>query len=254
VKTLSSERAQRQPDADVLSEKGIKVSIIVPVLNETYRIQQFLKGVRQRAPSAEVIVVEAEDSESISKSLAGLCDRVLMSKRGRAAQMNTGANAARGDVLWFVHADCEVPHHCLTQIAYALDDSRTVGGCFRIRFPRAEMIYRVSDICGNLAVDLFGKCYGDHGIFCRRDDFFAVSGYPDVPLFEDAEFYRRLRWRGRTRQLADEIVTSSRRYERLGPYRLTMIYLILSVLYFARAPIPLLARIYDRFCSYSDER
>src|SRR2546421_5685761 len=77
VKSLSSERAQRQTDADVLSEKDMKVSIVVPVLDENAGIRKFLENVRQCAASAEVIVVEAEDSQSISKSLGGLCDRVL---------------------------------------------------------------------------------------------------------------------------------------------------------------------------------
>jgi rSAM/selenodomain-associated transferase 2 len=250
VKTLSSACAQRQ--IDTASTTGLKISIIVPVLDESAGIRKFLEGLRQRAASAEVIVVEASGSRSVSvsQSLTALCDRVLTSDRGRAAQMNAGANAANGEVFWFVHADCELPHNCLTQITRALRDPQTVGGCFRIRFSRPETIFRVSDLCGNLAVDLFRICYGDHGIFCRRRDFLAVSGYPDVPVFEDAEFYRRLRGRGRTRQMAGEIVTSPRRYQQVGPYRLTMTYLFLSVLYFMRVPIPLLARIYDRLCRY----
>jgi hypothetical protein len=57
-----------------------------------------------------------------------------------------------------------------------------------------------------------------------------------------------LRQRGRTRQLSSKIVTSPRRYEKIGPYRLSAIYLFLSLLYILRVPIPLLARIYDRLC------
>jgi hypothetical protein len=167
--------------------------------------------------------------------------------------MNAGAAVAQGDVFWFVHADCEVPPDCLNEIAHTLQDRRVVGGCFRIRFPRRELIYRVSDAGGNLAVELFGRCYGDHGIFCRREDFYAVGGYPELPLLEDAEFYRRLRHRGRTRQLDSMIVTSPRRYEEIGPYRLTATYLLLSTLYLFRAPIHLLARIYNRLCLCADE-
>src|SRR5262249_51218392 len=149
---------------------------------------------------------------------------------------------------WFVHADCKVPRQCLDAIERTLQDPQVVGGCFRIRFPRRDLIYRIGDAGGNLAVELFGRCYGDHGIFCRHKEFTAVGGYPDLPLLEDAEFYRLLRRRGRTRQLSSEMVPSPRRYEEIGPYRLSATYVFLSVLYILRVPIPALVRIYNRLC------
>jgi rSAM/selenodomain-associated transferase 2 len=233
--------------------KQMTISIIVPVLDEGALIREFLEHLRERAPAAEIILVHSGDSENVEEQAAGLADRALSSARGRGVQMNAGAAAASGDVFWFVHADCRVPHGCLKQITRVLDDPRMIGGCFRISFPRCELIYRVSDLGGNLAVELFGRCYGDHGIFCRREAFTAVGGYPDVPLLEDAEFYRRIRRRGRTRQLSGTIMTSPRRYEAIGPYRLTASYLLVSLLYVWHVPISILARIYDRLCLCPDE-
>jgi rSAM/selenodomain-associated transferase 2 len=230
----------------------MRISIIVPVLDEGPEVGSFLAHLRERAPGAEVIVVCSAGSQQMEPA-AGLADRVIESERGRAAQMNAGAAAAGGDVFWFLHADCYVPHDCLKQISRVLDDSKMVGGCFRIRFPRRELIYRVSDACGNLAVELFGRCYGDHGIFCRRQVFMAVGGYPDLPLLEDAEFYRRLRGSGHTQQLRSKIIASPRRYDAIGPYRLTAAYVLISGLYLFRAPVSSLARIYDRFCRCAHE-
>jgi uncharacterized protein len=240
------------------------ISIIVPVLDEGARLQFFVEHLRQRAANAEIIIVDAAESPCVAQSVRQFCDKVVTAPRGRAGQMNTGAGAASGDVLWFVHADCEVPYGCLDEIARTLEDrpvfgpsrsdskataaKQVVGGCFRIRFPRPELIYRVSDAGGNLAIELFGRCYGDHGIFCRRQDFVAVGGYPDLPVFEDAEFYRLLRKRGRTRQLASYIQPSPRRYEEIGPYRLTAAFLFLSGLYILRVPISLIARLYQGLC------
>jgi len=249
--SLSSANAQRQFGEPV--KTSLKISIIVPVLNEGERLRPFLEHLRERARPAEVILVNAAGFENVPESVAELCDRVLTSRRGRPAQMNAGANAAGGDVLWFVHADCQVPRGCLEEITRTLQDRQLVGGCFRIRFPRRQLIYRVGDTGGNLAVDLFGRCYGDHGIFCRREEFAAVGGYPELPLLEDAEFYRLLRQRGPTRQLPNKIVTSPRRYEEIGPYRLSATYVLLSALYILRVPIPLLSRIYDRLCLCSKE-
>jgi rSAM/selenodomain-associated transferase 2 len=249
--SLSSAKAQRQsaPSANA----SLKISIIVPVLNEGEGLRPFLEHLRERAPSAELILINAAGSENVPESVAELCDRVVTSRRGRASQMNTGTNAASGDVFWFVHADCQIPRGCLEEITRTLQDREVVGGCFRIRFARRNLIYRVSDTGGNLAVELFGRCYGDHGIFCRREEFLAVGGYPDIPLLEDAEFYRLLRQRGPTRQLPSKIVPSPRRYEEIGPYRLSATYVLLSALYILRVPIPLLARLYDRLCLCRNE-
>src|SRR6266478_7572038 len=147
--SLSSGSAQRQSVNTAKVQPSI--SIIVPVLDEGDRIRPFLEHLRERAPSAELILVNAAGSESVPESVAELCGRVLTTRRGRAAQMNAGANLAGGDVLWFVHADCEVPRDCLEEIARALQDRQVVGGCFRIRFARRKLIYRVSDAGGNLA-------------------------------------------------------------------------------------------------------
>src|SRR5438128_10699199 len=244
--SLSSAGAQRQ--SAETAKASMKISIIVPVLNEGERLRPFLEHLRERAPSAEVILVNAVGSQTVSERAVALCDRVLTSGRARAAQMNAVASARSGEVFWFVHADCQVPPGCLEEITRALQDRKVVGGCFRIRFQRRKLIYRVIDAGGNLAVELFGRCYGDHGIFCRREDFFAGGGSPNVPSLENAEFYRLLRQRGRTRQLRSKIVPSPRRYEEIGPYRLSATFVILSLLYVLRVPITLLARIYDRLC------
>src|SRR5713101_6365096 len=128
--SLSSTRAQRQ--SAETAKASLKISIIVPVLNEGEGLRPFLEHLRERAPSAELILVNAADSEDVPASSVQLCDRLLTSRRGRAAQMNAGAAVATGDVLWFVHADCEVPRACLDEIRHALKDQQVVGGCFRI--------------------------------------------------------------------------------------------------------------------------
>src|SRR5437868_15230488 len=132
--SLSSAGAQRQ--SAETAKASMKISIMVPVLNEGERLRPFLEHLRERAPSAEIILVNAVGSQTVSERAVALCDRVLTSGRGRAAQMNAGANVARGNVLWFVHADCEVPRGCLGEIARTLQDPQVVGGCFRIPFQR----------------------------------------------------------------------------------------------------------------------
>jgi rSAM/selenodomain-associated transferase 2 len=227
-----------------------RLSIVVPVLNEAELLEEFLTHLRARAPGAEIVVVDGGSSDgtrAIAGRLAGpLRMTVVHSPRGRARQMNAGAAAAAGGVLWFLHADSRLPEGAVEALLNAVKEPGVVGGCFRIRIPRPEPIYRVSDSLGNLGVDLFRIALGDHGIFCRRSAFESVGGYPDVPLMEDAELYRGLARIGRVRQLRMELRTSARRYQRHGPARTTAAYALILALYCGGVSPEKLAALYAR--------
>lgn len=225
----------------------MNTSIVVPALNEAEIIGPFLQHLRRCAPESEIIVADGGSNDETIAIAEDIADVIVRAPRGRASQMNAGACAASGDVLWFLHADSQIHSGCLPELERTLKPRRTIGGCFRLRIPRPNWIYRVSDSLGNFGVSMFGFALGDHGIFCHRADFFAVGGYPDVPLMEDAELYRRLKRRGQMRQLREKIETSPRRYEALGPYRTTFFYLLILALYVTRVPLQLLARLHRRF-------
>jgi rSAM/selenodomain-associated transferase 2 len=225
------------------------VSVIVPVLNEAILLGDFLRNVRDLGPRFEIIVVDGGSSDRTISIAQSFADRVITAPRGRASQMNAGAEIARGEVLWFLHADLNVPRNSIAQIRAALADAQIAGGCFRLRYPRRESIYRVSDSVGNLGVHLFGFALGDHGIFCRREAFVSAGGYPDVPILEDAELYRRLKRIGRMRQVGERIVSDPRTFERCGRYRTTIVYFLILALYVGGVPIAWLNRIYCRFHS-----
>jgi len=227
------------------------VSIVVPVLNESVLIRGFLRHLRATAPSAEIIVVDGGSVDGTAELSADLADCVLLAPRGRGRQMNAGAAVARAEVLWFVHADAIIPKNALDEIARVLGDNSNVGGCFRLRLPGCEWIYRVSDSLGNIGVHVFGFALGDHGIFCRREAFLEAGCFPEIALMEDAECYRALRRLGRMVQLRSVIVGSPRRYAQLGAYRTTLYYTFILSLYVAGAQIGTLTWVYHRLTSAS---
>ena len=223
------------------------VSVIVPVLNEAALIGDFLRRVRTLARELEIIVVDGGSTDETVSISRPLSDRIIVAPRGRALQMNAGAVLARGEILWFLHADSTAPANAIEEMRVALADPRKVGGCFRLRYPRPHLIYRVSDSLGNLGVKVFGFALGDHGIFCRRSAFFRIGGYPNVPILEDAELYRALRKVGQMTQLQPIMVSDPRTFERWGRFRTTGAYFLILILYVAHVPIARLNRIYRRF-------
>lgn len=224
------------------------ISIVVPTLNEAPEIGLLLEKLRQRAPDAEIIIVDGGSSDSTAAMATGRCNQLLRTGRGRAVQMNSGAAVAGGEILWFLHADCEVPPNCTDAIRVALNDPRVIGGFFRIRIPRKQLVYRLTDSLGHYLGLALGMRFGDHGFFCRRTVFEEIGGYPDVELMEDGEFFRQLRKHGRIRVISSPIVVSARRFEAMGPIRLTLAYGLIAALYAVRAPLPVLARMYRRMC------
>jgi rSAM/selenodomain-associated transferase 2 len=227
----------------------VNVSIIVPVLNEAAIIRAFLQHLRTTAPEAEIIVVDGGSNDGTVELCRGLADHIVESARGRARQMNTGAQVAHGKILWFLHSDSRIATNSLKAIEDVLADSRIVGGCFRLRIVPTRWVYRVRDVIGDLCVNLFRIALGDRGLFCRRENFLALGGYPNQRLLEDADFYRKLRAVGRVQQIPITIRTSARRYEALGPVRTSLFYLLIMTLYLAGTKMSVLEKMVGWFAS-----
>jgi rSAM/selenodomain-associated transferase 2 len=244
--TVTSSEAQPQRRRPVA-----EISIIVPVLNEAALIRPFLQHLRERAPGAEIIVVDGGSSDGTEKLAEEFCDRFLRSVPNRAAQMNAGAQIARGDILWFLHVDLTVPPGCLEEIERCVADPKVVGGFFRMRLARSEFVYRLTDEFAHYAGILMRMRCGDHGIFCRHRDFIELGGFPQVALMEDVAFFRLLRRCGRIHIIDRRLIADARRYQLVGPIRLTVAYGLIAMLYAVGAPFWMLARIYERLCCRS---
>jgi rSAM/selenodomain-associated transferase 2 len=227
----------------------MQVSIIIPVFNEALLIRPFLSNLRERTRGAEIIVVDGASTDGTGQLADGFCDKIIRSgERSRAKQMNVGANAARGDIFWFLHADAKVPVESLNEIDRLMRDPKVCGGFFRIRLPVAPAVYRLTDSFAHYAGLLLRMRCGDHGMFCRRTAFVDAGGFPDVPVMEDVEFFRRLRQCGRVVYTNKRIGASPRRYETVGPTRLTFAYGSIATLYLFGVSLSTLARIYRRTC------
>ena len=232
----------------------MQVSIIIPVFNEAPLIRPFLSNLRERAPGAEIIVVDGASTDGTDQLAQGFCDRLIRSdERSRAIQMNAGARAAGGDIFWFLHADAEVPRGCLDEIGRIMCNPEVSGGFFRIRLPQS-VVYRLTDNFAHYAGLVLRMRCGDHGIFCRRTAFIDAGGFPNVPLMEDVEFFRRLHRCGQVIHSNKRITASPRRYEAVGPSRLTFAYGFIATLYLFGVPLSALARIYRRTCCWSRRR
>jgi rSAM/selenodomain-associated transferase 2/rSAM/selenodomain-associated transferase 1 len=195
----------------------VKLSIVVPTLDEAERLTATLASLAPlRTAGHEVIVVDGgsrDDTLSVAKPLA---DRVLAAPRGRAAQMNTGASVASGSVLLFLHADCVLPEHG----AAAIEGAHRSGyrwGRFDVKLEGRSPWLPVVAVLMNLRSSLTGICTGDQGLFVERSTFAATGGYPPIPLMEDVALSKTLKaTAGPPKRVHLRIVASGRRWDERG--------------------------------------
>ena len=222
-----------------------RLSIIVPVVDEAENLAATLRALAGlRSAGHEIVVVDGGSRDDTCRGARRLADRVLVTGRGRAQQMNAGAATATGDVLLFLHADSLLPGDADAAIARALTVS--CWGRFDVRLWGREWSFRVIETFMNLRSRLTGIATGDQAIFVERETFLSVGGYPDIPLMEDVAISRRLKAIARPACLRQRVVTSARRWRSNGIARTVVLMWQLRLAFALGGDPRQLARRYER--------
>jgi rSAM/selenodomain-associated transferase 2 len=227
-----------------------KISIIIPVLNESGEINntvEHLNGLIKAARvSAEIIVI---DGGPAVETIAALKDKSVITatgKTGRASQMNKGAKLAGGEILLFLHADTRLPDDGLNLIAAACEEPAGKAGAFDLAIASERKIFRLIETMANLRSHLTKIPYGDQALFFSAGYFRALGGFADVPLMEDVEIMRRIKKRGdKIVFLKQTVQTSPRRWEKEGVWKCTLRNWSLISLYIAGVHPRRLAKFYQ---------
>ena len=224
---------------------AVRVSVVVPTLNEAERIVGCLHALRAwRKGGTELIVADGGSTDATVTLAKSRADRVLIGPRGRAKQMNLGASAATGDLLVFLHADTLLPPDAMTALATALADAQVSWGRFDVQIDGASPLLKLVAALMNLRSRWSGIATGDQAIFVRRDVFQRIGGFPEQPLMEDIELSKRLRKLSRPACLRQRVITSGRRWEQRGVLRTIVLMWLLRALYWIGLPAERLARMY----------
>ncbi|HEY2220634.1 TIGR04283 family arsenosugar biosynthesis glycosyltransferase [Actinomycetospora sp.] len=207
------------------------VSIVVPVRDEEAVIGGLLTRLHRSYPDCEVVVVDGGSTDGTVERARRLA-RVVPSRAGRGPQLNTGAAASTGEVLWFVHADTVLDPGALSALRAALRDPAVVGGGCRLRFDRTSAALRWLEWTSDLRARHLHWIFGDQAMFVRRSVFDEVGGFPDMPIMEDLEMSRRLHRRGRLVVLPTASTASARRFVEQGTVRMIVLMQCYKLQYF----------------------
>jgi rSAM/selenodomain-associated transferase 2 len=197
----------------------MKISVIIPALNESEAIHAAISSIKTAADDVpfEIIVVDGDAAGSTIQHISDAEVITIISPRGRAVQMNAGATRASGDVLLFLHADTVLPPKALASIVEALSDKCFIGGAFDLAIQNRRFIFRAISKAASFKHRLTRVPFGDQAIFLRRNCFDALGGYPEIPLMEDVALMKRIKQQGgRIVILSQAVKTSPRKWESEG--------------------------------------
>lgn len=223
-----------------------RISVIIPTHNEQESIADCLVQFRDCPDDVEIIVVDGgstDDTLTVVQSHEEIrC--VSHPTNGRATQMNAGAKEARGTILLFLHADTVLPDRWADLVVKSLGVDGAAGGRFRLSISEDTAVYRWIAGGSNFRSRKLGISYGDQAIYATREVFDKVSGFPEIPIFEDSEFCVRLQSVGKFDWIDDPVVTSARRWQARGPVRTILLTWILRLLFLLSVSPETLSRYY----------
>ncbi len=206
----------------------MKISIIIPILNEAATIRALLSHLLKASSAIqhlkEIIIVDGGSTDASQEIVSNFAKdqkttiRLINSERGRAIQMNTGASSANGEIFYFLHADSFPPKN---YDLYILDEVKkgNAAGCFRMKFDSNHWWLR---FLGWLTQFESKRCRGgDQSQFITSALFSEINGYDESYIvYEDNDLVDRLFTINQFVIIPEYIVTSARRYEEIGIWRL----------------------------------
>ncbi|WP_422359477.1 TIGR04283 family arsenosugar biosynthesis glycosyltransferase [Reichenbachiella sp.] len=195
------------------------ISVIIPTLNEVNHISKTIDRLhsnKSREFELEVIVIDAGSRDGTTNTVKEKVDQLIEDSTLAGAKyksLNKGAARAKGEALLFLDADTLLPENFDLLVMKALKVRGVVGGAFEFGFNRGGVVYRIIEWINRIRYRIDKRYFGDQAVFCSRENFERVRGYPHEPIMEAAYFCKALRGIGRLTLIKSPILTSARRFE-----------------------------------------
>lgn len=231
----------------------MQISVIIPALNEEAALPGLIAYLRKNDGGVikEIIVADGGSTDNTIAVAESAGAKVVVSGRARrSVQMNLGAEAASGEILYFLHADTLPPEDFAKQIEQSAGRGYT-SGCFMLSFNIKDSFL---NMLGKFtAYDVPAFRFGDQSLFITIEAFKKLNGFNEkLIVLEDNEIIKRIKKNYKFEIIKKPVITSSRKYMAHGKYKLQLVFTGIYFLYAFKAPQAFLIKFYKFFIK--DER
>ncbi len=209
----------------------MKYSVIIPTYNEERIIGKTLGNLISHNAEFEIIISDGNSTDKTREIAGTFPVKIINGKRGRGIQMNTAAKIARGDILLFLHADTFLPPNAFEIISNRFADKNVRIATFNLKFDNSNFILSLYSYFTRF--ESVFTTFGDQVIIVRKKFFEELGGFPDVKIFEDVSFLRKVRNKTKIIKLKPKVITSSRRFEKKGYIKTQFSNIMYFILYYS---------------------
>jgi rSAM/selenodomain-associated transferase 2 len=201
----------------------MKISIVIPTLNEAANLPQTLAAIGPPNPDREIIIADGGSTDA-TREIAQMAGAIVIAANpGRATQQNHGAAQATGEIYLFLHADTRLPNNWAEFVTQTLANPQTIAGAFELAIDSPRWPLRLIEWGVKVRSRHFQLPYGDQAIFLRAKTFHQLGGFPDLPIMEDFQLVKQLQPLGQITLVPAAVKTSSRRWDRRGLVQTTLL-------------------------------
>ena len=223
----------------------LDVSVVIPTFRDDVELRGLLRALTP-VPVAEIIIVDGE-RRAVPPQFINSAQNIKWrsAPRGRGAQIAAGIEFAAQPIIWVLHADNRPTAECLPEIKRHLADPKTSLTCFPLAFRTQKLALSLFALMSR--IDSPMTTFGDQAYAFRRTDYRQLRlALSEFPLLEDVALRKALRGMGKVRKSRTPLLTSARRFDRLGVWRTQLRNLGILISYWRGAsPAALHMRYYQ---------
>lgn len=206
--------------------KAVKISIIIPTLNEEKYLEETLKSLlnQKHVPEYELVIADGGSTDNTIKIAKKYADLVVHEpKRTTAAGRQSGALASHGEILVSANADCIYPENWLVNIIKPLEKKKIAASLGKILPKDGDFIDNVfSNLFLNPTANLLSKINlhfaAGENMAIKRREFLKVRGFnSNLVCAEDTDLIKRIKKYGKIVYIPEAVVyVSMRRVRKWG--------------------------------------